>query len=185
MGQIHKTLPVKLIISIFTRANNSFDGIEEILSKKFGPIDFSSQVLDFNHTRYYAREFGPNLKRKFISFKKLADSGNLWKIKIQTNRVEDKLAKNDIRQFNIDPGYITQANLILASTKAFSHRIYIRNGIYQEVTLIFRNKTFQALPWTFPDYQSKECVDIFIKIRDILNSQHKPNARLPQLSKKL
>ncbi|MFC1646286.1 DUF4416 family protein [Candidatus Omnitrophota bacterium] len=185
MGQIQKSPPVKLIISIFTQQNNSFLAIEEILSKKFGPIDFSSPIIDFNHTRYYEKEFGPNLGRKLISFKKLIDSDNLWKIKIQTNKLEDKLITNSKRQFNIDPGYITQAKLILASSKNFAHRIHIRNGIYQEVTLLFKDKSFQPLPWTYPDYQNKECVDIFIKIRDILNSQLKSYERLSQLSKKL
>ena len=178
MGQIQKIPPVKLIISTFTQKIIFFETVEEVLSKKFGPIDFSSQILDFNHTRYYKQEFGANLKRKFISFKKLINAENFWKIKILTNKLENKFTKNNKRQFNLDPGYITQSNLILASTKNYSHRIYIRKSVHQEVTLIFKDKTFQSLPWTYPDYQSKECIDIFVKIRESLNSQLKSNAKL-------
>ncbi|MFH1622414.1 MAG: DUF4416 family protein [Candidatus Omnitrophota bacterium] len=173
MGQFQEILPAKLIVSIFTQKDNLFLGIEEMLVNKFGPIDFKSQVMDFFHTKYYAEEFGSNLKRIFVSFKELLNPQDLWKAKIITNKLEEKFAKNNKRQFNLDPGLITQSNLVLASTKNFSHRIYIRDGIHQEITLIFKNKAFRPLPWTYPDYQSKECLDIFIKIRGVLNSQLK------------
>lgn len=162
-------------MSIFTQRDALFYTIETALIKKFGPIDFNSQIIDFNQTLYYKNEFGTNLKRKIISFKKLIKPDDLWKIKTLTNRLERKFSKDKKRQLNIDPGYITQANLILATTKDFSHRIYIKNGIYEEVTLLFEDKTFTALPWTYPDYQSKELIDIFIQIRDILNLQLKDN----------
>ena len=193
MGSIHKPLPVnpvrefrlkglksktfsnavKLIISLFTRKIELITIIEETLSKKFGSIDSSSEILNFNQTQYYQKEFGDNLKRKFISFNKLISPDKLWKIKTITNKLEEKFSKENKRQINLDPGYITQANLILASTKEYSHRIYIKNGIYQEVTLIFKDKTFHPLPWTYPDYQTKEYIDVFIKMRDILNAQLK------------
>jgi hypothetical protein len=155
-----------------------FEIAEKILMRKFGPIDFSSPVFDFNHTNYYEKEFGANLKRRFISFKKLINAADLWKTKVITNKLEKRFSKDSKRQINLDPGYISQYNLILASTKNFSHRIYIKNGIHEEVTLIFIDKAFTALPWTYPDYQSKECVDVFIKMRDILNSQLR-NEKLP------
>ncbi|MDD5291625.1 MAG: DUF4416 family protein [Candidatus Omnitrophica bacterium] len=173
MGQIRKPLPVKLIMSIFTQKDVLFNTAEKTLVKKLGAIDFRSQILDFNQTQYYKNEFGDNLKREIISFRKLIPPDSLWKIKIITNAIEDKLLKDKKRQINIDPGYITQANLILATTKDYSHRIYARRGIFEEVTLIFKNKTFTALPWTYPDYQSKELIDIFIQIRNILILQLK------------
>jgi len=173
MGQIHKPLPVKLIMSIFTQKDALFNVAEKALAKKIGPIDFSSQILSFNQTQYYKDEFGDNLKRKIISFRKLIPPDNLWRIKTITNGLENKFLQDKKRQLNIDPGYITQANLILATTKDYSHRIYIKKGIFEEVTLIFKNKTFTALPWTYPDYQSKELIDIFVQIRDILILQLK------------
>jgi len=178
MGQIQKPSAVKLIISIFTQNIEYFKSLELTLSRKFGAIDYNSPILNFNHTLYYQDEFGKDLKRKLISFQKLINREDLYKIKIFTNEIEGNSSKQNKRQFNIDPGYITQSNLILASTKDFSHRIYIKDGIHQEVTMIFKDKTFHALPWTYPDYQTKECIDIFIKIRDILNSQLKADARI-------
>jgi hypothetical protein len=178
MALIHRPHPVKLIMSIFTKDVALFEAIEKILTKKFGPLDFISPILEFSQTEYYQREFGPGLRRKFISFRKLIPPDNLWRIKAITNILEKKFTKDKKRQINLDPGYISQANLVLATTKDFSHRIYIKKGIYQEVTLLFKNKTFEALPWTYPDYQSQALIDIFIKIRDILNLQLKGNARL-------
>ena len=176
MGCPRKPLPVKLIISIFGQKSDLFEILEKVLINKFGLIDFRSEIFDFNQTQYYEKEFGINLKRRFISFKKLIIPDNLWKIKAITNRLEKKFTKNNKRQFNLDPGYITQANLILASTKEYSHRIYIKRSIHQEVTLIFKDETFWPLPWTYPDYQSKEYIDLFIKIRNILTQ----NLRLYQ-----
>lgn len=173
MARLQKPSPVKLIISVFSQKTSLFELIEKILARKFGPIDFSSQLLNFDHTKYYEKESGRDLKRKFISFKRLLKPDQLWKIKISTNRLEKQFAKDNKRQFNLDPGYISLANLVLASTKNYSHRICIREGIYQEVTLIFKDKTFWPLAWTYPDYQSKECIDIFNQIRNILNLQLK------------
>ena len=177
MGSLQKTLPVKLFLSIFTRETHLFEIIQHKLISKFGPVDFSSEIIDFNHTQYYEKEFGINLKRNFISFRNLIKADNLWKIKIITNKLESKFSKENKRRINLDPGYITQASLVLASTKNYSHRIYIKKGIYQEVSLIFKDKTFTPLPWTYPDYQTKECIDILIKMRDILNLQLKSNTK--------
>jgi hypothetical protein len=41
------------------------------------------------------------------------------------------------RPVNLDPGFIEPSKLILASTKNFSHRIYIGNKMYAEVTLMY------------------------------------------------
>jgi len=171
MGQINKPTSVKLIMSIFAQEENLLGMTKGILIKKFGPVDFCSQALCFKQTKYYEKEFGADLKRRFISFKKLIQPDSLWKIKIITNNLEKRFSKDDKRRVNIDPGYISQASLILATTKDFSHRIYIKRGIYQETTLIFKDKTFITLPWTYPDYQSKELIDIFIEMRNLLNSQ--------------
>ena len=75
------------------------------------------------------------------------------------------------RPVNLDPGYIEHAKVILASTKNFYHRIYLGSGIFAEVTMHFKNNTYQFFPWTYPDYQSKDYQDLFLKIRQIYRSQ--------------
>jgi len=173
MGKIYKASPVKLFLSLFSQQTKIFPLIEKSLSNKFGPIDFSSDIFDFIHTDYYEKEFGSNLKRKFISFKKLFTPDILWQAKLFTNKLEERFTKDSKRQINLDPGYMTQASLVLASTKNFSHRIYVNKGIYEEITLLYQNKSFKSLPWTYPDYQSPEYLDIFVRIRDTFSAQLK------------
>ncbi|MCM8780719.1 MAG: DUF4416 family protein [Candidatus Omnitrophica bacterium] len=171
MGSIHKVLPVKLIVGFIFRIDDVFEKVKAILEKCFGKIDFESQTLAFTHTDYYEAEFGKDLKRKFISFKKLIPPQNLARIKIITNSIEKRFTQNKNRQVNLDPGYIDSAKLILASTKDYKHRIYLTQGIYAEVTLFFQNNTFQAWEWTYPDYKTPEYIEIFNQIRRIYREQ--------------
>lgn len=141
------------------------------LKRKFGRIDFESEILPFSHTDYYAEEFGRDLKRKFISFEKLIPPQSLAQIKIFTNRLEQRLTLNNRRQINIDPGYLNFPKLILASTKDFKHRVYLDKGVFAEITLFYQDKAFRAWEWTYPDYKSPAYLDIFNKIRETYVSQ--------------
>jgi hypothetical protein len=171
MGQIKKLFPVKLVIGFIFKEENTLNKAKFFLERRFGKIDFESQVLNFTHTDYYEKEFGLNLKRKFVSFKKLIPPQDLTKIKLITNQIENKLSKGGCRLINIDPGYLDLAKLILASTKDYSHRIYLNRGIYAEVTLFYQNKTFKPREWTYPDYKTDAYIDIFNQLRQIYIKQ--------------
>ena len=67
---------------------------------------------------------------------------------------------------NIDPGYLAKAHLVLATGKGYSHRPYLREGIYADLTLIYRNKAFQLLPWTYPDDASGDMIAMLTRIRE-------------------
>lgn len=164
---------VKLISGFIFQKEIVFDKARGILEKKFGKIDFESQILQFTHTNYYEPEFGNNLKRKFISFKKLIHPQSLPRIKITANAIENKLSRNGLRLVNIDPGYLDMAKLVLASTKDFKHRIYLDKGIYAEATLFYRNRSFTCWEWTYPDYKSDDYIEIFNRIREIYARQIK------------
>jgi hypothetical protein len=69
---------------------------------------------------------------------------------------------------NIDPGYITPAKLVLASTKDHAHRIYLRDGIFAEVTLVYRQRKWQPLEWTYPDYRRDDYQQFFTECREWL-----------------
>jgi hypothetical protein len=86
-------------------------------------------------------------------------------IKLATNEIEDKSALNSLRQVNIDPGYISKAHLILATGKAYTHRPYLRDGIYADLTLVYQGKKFCSLPWTYPDYADEKQLLMLSKIR--------------------
>lgn len=181
MGKIKKPQLVKLIVGMISASEELFTQVEEKLKEKFGKIDFSSQTLPFDITDYYCKEMGDNLLRKFISFEELIDPVRLADIKIFTNIIEEEFSVNSKRRINLDPGYISLSKLILATTKDYQHRIYLKDGIYAEVTLRFKFGCFQPWEWTYPDYRMKEYQEIFLCIRKLYVEQ-KRNLRADEKS---
>ncbi|MBU2541204.1 MAG: DUF4416 family protein [Candidatus Omnitrophica bacterium] len=165
------TESVKLIVGLISKDEAFLLSAKKELAKEFGKIDFESRIMAFNYTDYYTREMGDNLKRVFLGFEKLIDPTKLTRIKILTNKLEERFSHQGRRKVNIDPGYIDLARLILASTKDFSHRICLGKGIYAEVTLLFKNKTFTPLEWTYPDYRTKDYIEVFKDLRAIYSRQ--------------
>jgi hypothetical protein len=109
---------------------------------------------------------GAGLSRRLVSFRNLISPDALPQIKLATNAMEAANAGDQgRRRINIDPGYIALSHVVLATCKGFSHRPYLRDGVYADLTLIFRAQTFQALEWTFPDYGSAQMIQIFNTIR--------------------
>jgi hypothetical protein len=174
MADAAKPRPVKLITGIIAKTDDAFFEAEKALTKAFGQVDYKSQILKFDFTDYYEREMGAGLKRRFISFKRLIDPKQLAEIKLFCNKIESRLAKKiriSKRPVNIDPGYITDAKLILASTKDYSHRVYLNKGIYGEVTLYYQGGVFRPYSWTYPDYRTDDYRIIFDAIRKIFMQQ--------------
>jgi hypothetical protein len=178
MGAIRQFVPVKLFIGVLVSNSKLFSEVERRLTAVYGAIDHRSEVIPFDFTDYYEVEMGDLIDRVFFSFERLIEADQLPEIKRQTNQLEDELAPllrtpntNVKRPVNLDPGYLEQAKVILASTKNFYHRIYLGGGIFGEVTMHFKNNTYQFFPWTYPDYQSKDYQDFFLRMRQIMRSQ--------------
>jgi hypothetical protein len=74
---------------------------------------------------------------------------------------------------NLDPGYITAAKLVLASTKDFAHRVYVGKGIYGDVQLRFRDDAFRPVEWTYPDYRTDLAIDFFQNVRQNFINEEK------------
>ncbi|MDD5130837.1 MAG: DUF4416 family protein [Candidatus Omnitrophica bacterium] len=168
MKKISKNnLKVKLIIGFIYQDEAVFMKARQLLKKMFGKIDFESVQISFDCTDYYEPEMGKLLKRRFVSFSKLIPIEDLYRIKLCTNRLETKFLAAKCRRINIDPGYIDLAKLVLATTKDYAHRIFLRKGIFAEIALSFRGNSFSPNDWTYPDYRSKEYIDIFNQIRNL------------------
>ena len=165
MGNITHPLPVKLICGIIANNERLFLEVEKILSKKFGPIDVKSQIFDFNFTDYYEKEMGAPLSRRLLAFKPLIQQDALADIKIMTNKLELAFCHQGKRQINIDPGYLLLERFVLASGKNFAHRIYLGQGIYADLTLIYRKGAFRELPWTYPDYADEPILGFLAQVR--------------------
>lgn len=171
MGEITVPGPVKLIASIFGKDETRLLQAESLLIQECGPLDYRSELLPFTHTNYYTPEFGSNLMRVIVAFERLVDPAELPKVKHRTNELERGNLAQRHRWVNIDPGYVSLSKLVLATTKDHAHRIYMRDGIYAEVTLRYQSGrglpvgSFHPWPWTYPDYASPSYVAIFNHIR--------------------
>ncbi len=126
---------------------------------------------DFIETDYYINEMGQTY-RLWIFFENLINMEELSHIKNITNKIEIEFQDSyGNRRVNIDPGYLSMAKVVLASTKNYTHRIYIGNNIFAEVTLFYQNKTFNSWPWTYPDYKNDKVINFFNKIRKLYIKQ--------------
>lgn len=134
-------------------------------------MDKESEVMDFTFTGYYDKEMGAGIKRQFVSFTRLILPEQLPVIKLLTNKIEQDLALKGKRRVNIDPGYLSLAKVVLATTKDYSHRFYLGQGIYGEVTLTYARGKFSSFPWTYPDYQTQSYQQFFGEIREIYKKQ--------------
>ncbi len=149
-----------------------------LLERAFGPIDRSTAPALFDKTDYYSREMGSPLFRVFISFAPLVDPGALPEIKRSTNAMEAILLnEKGGRRVNIDPGLLTLQNFVLATTKNYSHRIYLSEGIYGDLTLIFQNGQYRPLPWTYPDYRDEATRRFLRAVRETYKAQLKERKR--------
>jgi len=177
MWQLKEPEPVKLIVGILAADRDCLTAAVEMLGKQLGRIDLQSDTWPFDKTDYYKEQAGDNIIRQFVSVEKLIEPGELAGIKHTTNTLEQKLARQLSlelpRPVNLDPGIIEPSKLILATTKNYSHRIYIGGKMYAEVTLIFDKGHWQPLPYTYPDYRQKCYFDFFDKVRTRLLEQLK------------
>jgi len=117
----------------------------------WGEHEGLSQPVPFTTTDYY-RDIAPRLARRFICFEGLVCAGELPDWKLAAVNVE--VMSRSPRIVNIDPGYVDGARLVLASTKDHAHRVYLRNGIFAEVTMRFRFGKWMPFDYTFPDFAS-------------------------------
>jgi hypothetical protein len=161
-------LPAKLFIGMLSGDTSLLYGMKAELEAIFGPCDMESPVWQWEHTDYYKREMGGGLKRYFVFFSGLINRGDIVRIKLRTMELErDHLNDRGGRRINLDPGYLDTARVVLVSTKDYSHRIYLGDGIYGEVTLIYSKGAFRPLPYTYPDFRTEEYRELFRQARSI------------------
>jgi Domain of unknown function (DUF4416) len=172
MGEIHEPAPVLLIVAAISRHDAAREWARQRCADHYGPVALKSEPFDFIETDYYTATMGAGLKKQFFAFERLVDPAALAGIKCDTNGWEAEYAAlgrhEEPRPLNLDPGYITPAKLVLASTKDHAHRIYLRDGIYAEVTLAYRHRRWQPLEWTYPDYRREDYQRFFTQCRERL-----------------
>jgi len=171
MGEINEPKSVLPFVGLIFIDDFPVEELLRHLESNLGSCARKSLPIPFTHTSYYNTEMGLPLVRQWVAFEELVMPDELVDLKHLTNELEEKtLNENGGRTVNIDPGIVTLGNMILASTKNYSHRIYLGKGIYAEVTLIYKDNQFRPLEWTYPDYREDTALRFFNDAREFLKA---------------
>lgn len=154
-----------LVIGILSTQEDRREELFAELEKRFGKILTVSKTMDFPFTDYYDNEMGARPVRYLLLFENLVSPDTLADIKSATNTLEMQFLGVNGRHINIDPGILSLSSFILATCKDRSHRIPLKDGIYAETTLIYQDKDFQSLPWTYADYSSEDVKAVLREFR--------------------
>ena len=162
-------VPTRFFIGLIFSGADIPDELFTKLKKNYGPVEMKMEPFRFTITNYYKQEMGEELMRSFLAFEQPITPTILPDIKHETIELEKEFGQiingSIHRKVNIDPGYLTPAKVVLATTKNYSHRIYLRRGIFAELTYIATKSGWQTLPWTYPDYRLQEVLEFFIHFR--------------------
>lgn len=157
--------PAKLVVGLLMKDKTFLPVLTAELEDRFGPVEVVSPWMPFGYTAYYETEMGAPLLRRVLAFRDMIAQDGLARIKRATNVIEQAHRVDGRRCVNIDPGYLLLARFVLATGKNYSHRIYIGEGIYAELTLVFERGAFRPLPWTYPDYADRPLREFLQRVR--------------------
>ncbi len=167
MAEPRFPVPTLLVVAVFSRHMDAIYWARTPLETLFGPIGLASEPFVFDQTTYYEASMGPVLRKQFLAFRDLVAPECLPDIKQHTNALEHELAAMGLypeaRPINLDPGLLVLGKFMLATTKDQAHRIYLRDGIFAEVTLRYHAGAFEPWPWTYADYRLP-CVHEFLQL---------------------
>ena len=119
---------------------------------------------------YYAHEMGnqESLLRIFFTTSESYPREYLLTTKLVMLEWEREWAIEDKRQMNIDVGFLTAENFLLATTKNYSHRVFLGQNIFADLTYYFHQGELQTFPWTYPDYLDPKKLEYFSWLRQYL-----------------
>lgn len=165
MSELKAAPKVKYFYSVLYNKNYMPIGkVKELLKLEFSCENYF--FPSFNPLfEYYSHEMGQELGRVIVYCDELETRVQIIQKKLRADKLERIHSRENKRTINIDVGYIAKEQLVLATGKPYGHRLFIGQGVYYELVYIYRNKTYNSLPWTYPDYQHKEKIEFFNSIR--------------------
>lgn len=165
MSILSEPTKVKFFFSVlFNKEHFTSDKVFKILSEKYAEFDILRP--SFNPlTEYYSKEMGNHLERIIFVSKSYSPREKFVPLKLWATSEEIKYSQDSKRMINIDIGLLAKEQVLLATGKPYSHRIYLSDGVYCELVYYYQNKTFHKVPWTYPDYQDIEKIEFFNKYR--------------------
>jgi hypothetical protein len=160
VAEVRLVEPVVRFCALITRHVSALRwGIERI-AQSWGAAHVASAEIPFEAGGFYTSTMGKDLQKRLVAFGDFVDPAGLADWKHETNDWEAECAAAfsfaDPRPLNLDPGYVTQAKLVLATTKDRDHRIYLRDGMFAEVTLTYVGKSWSHHRWSYPSYRTEE-----------------------------
>jgi hypothetical protein len=156
-----------LFVGALYSENKYYQEAYPALQSAFGEIVMETPRMPWDYSGYYKDEMGAPIMRRFLFFRSAMMPDALADVKLKTIEMEKGFSIDGKRQINLDPGYLTPAKVVLASTKDYSHRIYLRDGIYAEATLIFKGKQFVPHIHTYNDYKDEKFLRFFLLGREM------------------
>jgi len=160
--------PVLPFVGVLYVDESFRDGALTLAEDLFGPLDLRSTAIRFEYTRYYEAEMGDGIMRMWAGSREMADPANLADWKIGTDRIERELSSGGQRTVNLDPGFVGLSKVALASLKDHPQRIPVKDGVYAEIELIFKDGVWCALPWTYCDYADRPAEAFLTELRETL-----------------
>jgi len=166
MAEAFRHNPVPFFVGTIISDESLWEPVSKALSI-WGEFDFFSEKCSFdNFTHYYEPEMGKELIRFWAAFKEMRMPEELVRMKWSCTAIENTFSIESKRRVNLDPGYLTEAKIVLASFKDFSHRLYLTQGVFADMQLMFRSKNFVPMEWTFSDYKSETAQAFFLRLRE-------------------
>ena len=151
--------------------------VERRLEGLYGTVEDRSEIFLFTFRAPFQREMGENLKKRILCFDKLLPIEDFTEVKKVTNDLEweyqEHLQDRSRRLINLDPGYLSLSKVLLASTRNYSHHVYLKDGVYGELLLRYNRGALRNLPWTHADYRTHLAHSFFTKVRDRYQAQLK------------
>jgi len=166
--------PVIRFVAVITSDEDVRAWAYRRIEERWGAIADRSPSMPFTAGGYYDQQMGDQLQKTLVAIETPIDPVGLADWKTETNQWEREAAaalNSDVaRPLNLDPGYITQAKLVLATVKDRDHRIYLKNGIFGEITLTYVGKEWVYHRWTYPDYRTDDVFAFAMQCRERLRS---------------
>lgn len=181
MSEPRPIVPALLVVAAFSRHADALAWGRQRLEQAYGPVVLASEPFAFTYTSYYESTMGANLLKQLFAFQHLVPPDSLADVKQHTNALELDLAASAIfpeeRPLNLDPGILVLGKFLLATTKDQSHRVYLRDGIFAEVTLRFQAGAWEPWPWTYADYREPFVREFLLRAREFYRDQLVPGAQ--------
>ena len=169
--RLKESTPAKFFFAVAGRQKAYLPEVESLLAGCCGGLGFRSELYRFSDfSNYYDAETGGAVWKYLICARGLLPPEDLARIKLRVEEIQSgflvERSGSLCRDVNIDPGYINGWQVVLASVKNFTQRIYLGSGVYAETTLLFQKGQFQTLPWTYADYKSPPVLSFLRKARE-------------------